>query len=168
MFDVVNCKDPQLVNFANQLFVLTTSRPLIVNTGKKTDLMKGAPKMKPISAIWLRHNAFQETYEEVLSTYYKPVEDYEEIKRYADKKTMEKYYPKRDGERLIKIAEDGKPSIQFIFEKYQRYVYEGATVYYTELNQLRDEILQERGKFLKNKNKKTNKMLVFLFGKDIL
>ena len=89
----------------------------------------------------------------MLSTYYTPVEDYEEIKRYADKKTMEKYYPNRDGERLIKIAEDGNPSIQRIFEEYQRYVYEGATVYYTELNQLRDEILQERGKFLKNKNK---------------
>ena len=53
MFDVVNCKDPQMMNFANQLFALTTSRPLIVNTGKETDLMKRTKKcFPPIIRPW--------------------------------------------------------------------------------------------------------------------
>lgn len=152
MFNPTVNTDEKLMHFANRLYLLQVQRNSVKGRDVLSLFAPERPVMVGIPPLWLEHNAFKDTYDEILRTYFK----YESEK--VDQKALKKHYPeyndlKEGGEFLHSIGSRGKPGMAYVRLEAYNHIYRDADVSYTELNKVKDSILAERNKLFKSKTK---------------
>ncbi len=144
--------DEQIMNLYNKLLTLSIKRDQIESRSYMSAFKPDKPEMDILPEIWFGHEDFNDTYEKILKEYYSV-----EFKC-DDEKTIKKYYPNYDLKKqrtmLCEIGPKGKPDNRWVSYYYCTSIYSPAS--YTEINEVRDSILKERGKLFKNPFKLKN------------